>query len=89
MANLKIPTRVTGPDEIEVTLVRGDYHETSGLLRTFFEIFLSISSCVLGVILSIEKPTMIHWCFLSVTSISSLTFLVLTLRFYNKAKKLN
>jgi len=87
MANLKIPTKITGPDQIEITLVRADHHETSGLLRTFFEVFLSISSCIFGVILSIEQPTLIHWCFLTVTFLSSLTFLILTLRYYSRSKK--
>lgn len=86
MANLKIPTKVTGPDEIEVPLVRGDYHETSGLFRTCFEVFLSISSCILGVILTIEKTTMIYWCFFGVTIFSSIAFLILTVTYNKKSK---
>lgn len=86
MANLKIPTQLKGPDKIEVQLVRADYLETSNVFRTLFEVFLSLTFTIIGVVLSIESTKLIHILFLAVTGITTIAFLILTLNFYNKAK---
>lgn len=86
MANLKIPTQITGPDKIEVPLVRADHLETSNVFRTLFEIFLSVFSTTIGITFSIEKPAPIHYCFLTVMGIATLAFVFLTRYYVKKAK---
>lgn len=86
MADLDIKTRVTGPDVIDVELVRSDYIDTSNIFRVFFEIFLSLTSALSGVILSVVKRTTIHWVFFAVVGISMFSFLILSV-FYRKKGK--
>ena len=86
MADLDIKTRVTGPDEINVELVRSDYIATSNIFRVFFEIFLALSSALVGVVMSVTVRTTIHWVFLSVVGVSTLSFLILSLIYSKKGK---
>jgi hypothetical protein len=44
MGQIKIPTIITGPDQIEVEMVRADHNETRNIFRVFFEVFLAFAS---------------------------------------------
>lgn len=87
MAELEINTKVTGPDEIDVRLVRYDFLYTSNIFRTFFEIFLAFTAALIGVILSVTQITPLHWIFLLVVGVSMFSFLILSIIFHNKCKK--
>ena len=71
MARINTKLSLQAPEEINVPLVRADKLETSDTFRLFFEIFLAISSSLIGVILSLEKATVLHWLFLSLTVIAA------------------
>jgi hypothetical protein len=86
MANLNVNTTIKAPENIEIELVRLDALSTSNNYRTFFEIFLSASSALLGVILSIQTPTSLHWVFFAVMAISSAVFLYLSVTGAKKAR---
>ena len=81
MARINTKLSLQAPEEINVPLVRADQLKTSDTFRYFFEIFLAIASSLVGVIFSLEKITFLHWSFLAVTGIASITFLVLSIRF--------
>ena len=55
MTDLKIRTTVKVPDEIIVELARTDYLLMGNLLRAFFEVFLSLTSASVGVIVSVAE----------------------------------
>ena len=80
MARINTKLSLQVPEEINVPLVRADKLETSDTFRYFFEIFLAITSSLVGVILSIEKTSTLHWAFLSVTGVSAILFLVISIR---------
>lgn len=84
----KIDTRlsISAPAEINVPLVRADHLSTSNIFRAVFEVFLSLSSAIVGVVLSIEKVTNLHWAFLSVTGVAALVFLCLSVWFGRRAR---
>ena len=86
MAQINIPTKVTGPDQINVDLIRADYAEMSHTFRICFEVSLSLFSAVLGHVLSIEKVEFIHYFTLIVLGIFTITFLILSSQYHNKAK---
>jgi len=52
MANLNVEASVTGPDKIEVRLVREDYLGVSNTFRFLFELCFGVACTVLGNILS-------------------------------------
>lgn len=78
MANLKVNAVFTAPENIEIPLVRADVMRISGIFRVCFEVALSITSTLLGYVLSLTEPTRIHWVFLGVCLIATGAFLYLT-----------
>ena len=44
MATINVKTTVSAPSEINIPLVRADYHAMSNVFRVFFEVFLAGSS---------------------------------------------
>src|SRR3989442_15412225 len=76
---------VTGPDQITVPLVRGDYMGVSNVFRVLFEVFLSITATLLGVVLSVQNPSPLHFVFLAVMAVADITFLVLTVSYHRRA----
>jgi len=76
---------VTGPDQITVPLVRGDYMGVSNVFRVLFEVFLSITATLLGVVLSVPNPSPLHFVFLAVMAVADITFLLLTVSYHRKA----
>lgn len=88
MAEIKrnIEVDVTTPQGITIPLVRGDFFGVSNIFRICFEIFLSITTALLGVILSLgqEIPT-VYKVFIAVTGFTAVAFLGLTIYYYNKA----
>ena len=86
MAELNVKTTVTGPDEIIVPLVRADYLAISNVFRIFFEIFLAVSTSLIGAILNVQNPTMLYWVFLAVTGVSCITFMILSVIYHPKSQ---
>lgn len=80
MARINTKLSLQAPEEINVPLVRADKLETSDTFRLFFEIFLAITSSLVGVVFSLDKVTSIHWAFLSVSGVSAVTFLLISLK---------
>lgn len=89
MAKFNVPTRVTGPDEIEVKLVREDYYEMSNIFRTCFEFGLSLTSAIGGAILSMASVSYKYYLALAISGIATVIFLILTGKFKNKARAQN
>ena len=86
MKDIDIKTRVRGPDEIIVRLERSDYHSMRNVFRVFFDIFLALTSAMVGVILSVTKVTVLHWVFLVVAGVSMFSFLITSVVFQKKAR---
>lgn len=78
MANLKVNAIFTAPENIEIPLVRADVMRISAIFRVCFEVALSITSTLLGYVLSLMDPTRIHWVFLTVSLIATGAFLYLS-----------
>lgn len=93
MARIDVKTTVTAPDEINVPLIRADHAATANIFRIFFEFFLSLSSVLLGHILSLglKNLLMIHWAFLVVCFLAVVVFLILSFHYgkSNIPKKAN
>lgn len=85
MAEIKVPTTVTGPDQITVPLVRGDYMGVSNVFRVLFEFALAFTATLVGVVLSIPTPTTLHFVFLAATAAASLVFAGFTIFYHRKA----
>lgn len=85
MAIIDTRLSLSAPTEINVSLVRADYLATSGIFRSMFDIFLAISSALIGATLSSSVSTL-HWIFLGVTSLSSIVFLGLSVWFGRRAR---
>ena len=88
MARVNVPTNVEGPDQIDISLVREDYLGVANLFQFFFNIFLAIFSCLLGVILSADKEKIytIHWCSFWGSLILAALFLAFSFCYGHKAK---
>ena len=78
MANLKVNTRITAPAEsIDIELVRADVMHVSSTFRVCFEVALSLTSTLIGYMLSIVKDALpIHWIFLAVSAIATGGFFI-------------
>ena len=88
MAKLNIKTRVIVPKVIAIPLVRADHLESSNVFRVCFEVFLSVGSSVLGVILTTPNPSRLHWIFFGVSGLATLSFLLLTFFYLHKAQSM-
>jgi len=86
MPNLNVNATIKAPKNIEIELVPISAISTSNTFRTFFEIFLALSSALLGSILSLPSVTTLHWFFLTVMAISSAVFLFLSVIVVKKAR---
>jgi len=86
MAKIDVKAIVTAPAEVTIPLVRADHHETSNVFRVCFEVFLSLFSGLLGYVLSLENPEVIHYVSLSICGLASLVFLVITFVYGSKSK---
>jgi hypothetical protein len=86
MAKFNVPTRVTGPDEIEVKLVREDYYEMSNIFRTCFEFGLSFTSAIFGAIFSMTKVSDKYFIVSTIGGVATIVFLIMTNKFKKKAK---
>lgn len=80
MTNLKVNTRITAPENIDIPLVRADVMHVSATFRVCFETALAFTSALLGHVLSLQVVLPIHWIFLAVSGVSTLAFLVLSHR---------
>jgi hypothetical protein len=54
MAKINIPIKVNIPDNIEISLIRSDYHEFSNIFRVAFEIRLAVFSGFLGYFITLK-----------------------------------
>ena len=86
MSKFNITPRVTVPDDMEIPLVRGDYHGVSGEYRIAFEVFLALSSADIGAMLSQNLIGRFHWIFLCLTVGGLVVSLIQSIRYANKAK---
>jgi len=80
MANLKVNTKIIAPESIDIHLVRADVMHVSTTFRVCFEVALSLTSTLMGYILSLQIVIPIHWVFLTVSVIATLAFLILSHR---------
>ena len=86
MATLNVKATVSAPSEINIPLVRADYHATSNVFRVFFEVFLAFSSVTFGAIQTMPQPPTIYWVVLGVFMVSGAAFLGCFL-YYGKSSK--
>lgn len=86
MANLKVNTRVTAPATVEVALVRADVMHVSHTFRAFFEVFLSLTSTLIGYLLSLQTPVPFHWVALVICCCLTAAFFVLSVRKRQEAR---
>ena len=86
MAKIDVKATVSAPSEINIPLVRADYHATSNIFRVFFEVFLAISSATLGAIQTMSEPLTIYWVGLGIFAVSGVIFLVCSLHFSKSSK---
>ena len=84
---IKVNTKVSAPQEVEVHLVRGDLYETSNIFRTCFEVSLAITATLFGVVLTLSDPVMVYILFLILMFLASIAFLILTWVYKKKAFK--
>ena len=80
MPNLNVKANVTAPAEINIPLVRADQLHTSNIFRVVFEVCLAVFASLIGVLLSIDNPTILHWSFLGFTGILGGVFLALSIK---------
>jgi len=80
MAQINTKLSLKAPQEIVVPLVRADHLAVSNVYRIFFEIFLSLTCGLVGVVLSIDKPTPLHWIALVACLVFSIVFVLLHYR---------
>ncbi len=81
MPTVRVKTTLTAPSEVNVSLVRADRLRTGNVFRVFFEIFLAITSSLVGVVLSVPNPTVLHFAFLGVVAMAAVAFLALSVWF--------
>ena len=86
MAQIDIETKVTAPTQITVPLVRADFHQTANVFRVSFELFLAVTSALLGHVLALQVVERIHWLFLFVCSIATVGFLVCSVIFGRRSR---
>ena len=86
MAKLNTNLSITVPEQINVTLVRADYLETTNVYRLACEAFLSVGSCLIGVVLCSNEVTNILLLFLIVAWAAAIVFGGLSIRESNKAR---
>ena len=86
MAIINVKATVSAPSEINIPLVRADYHATSNVFRVFFEVFLACSSATFGAIQTMPQPPTIYWVVLGVGMVSCAAFLGCSL-YYGKSSK--
>ena len=86
MATINVKATVSAPSEINIPLVRADYHATSNVFRVFFEVFLACSSATFGAIQTMPQPATIYWVVLGVFTVSGAAFLGCSL-YYSKSSK--
>ena len=86
MATINVKTTVSAPSEINIPLVRADYHAMSNVFRVFFEVFLAGSSATFGAIQTMPQPPTIYWVVLGAGLLSGSAFLGCSL-YYGKSSK--
>ena len=80
MANLKVNANFIVPENFDIHLVRADVMHVSATFRVCFEVALSLTSTLMGYILSLQSPLPVHWVFFGVSAIATVAFLVLSHR---------
>lgn len=80
MPILNVKANVTAPAEINIPLVRADQLHTNNVFRIVFEVCLAVFASLIGVMLSIDEPTRLHWVFVVFTGVLGGAFLLLSIR---------
>ena len=65
MATINVKATVSAPSEINIPLVRADYHAMSNIFRLFFEFFLAVFSGTLGI--AMTQPSQSGYWFMLIT----------------------
>ena len=86
MATINVKATVSAPSEINIPLVRADYHATSNVFRVFFEVSLACFFGNLRAIQTMTQPPTIYWVVLGVFTVFGAAFLGCSL-YYNKSSK--
>jgi len=89
MANLNVEASVTGPDKIEVRLVREDYLGVSNTFRSLFEICFGVACTVFGNMLSfseLNKIPFMYWFILVFMIVICIVLARLAFQNFKKAK---
>lgn len=89
MANLNVEANVTGPDKIEVRLVREDYLSVSNTFRSLFEICFGVACTVFGNMLSfseLKNIPFMYWFILAFMIIICLVLAYFANQNYKKSK---
>lgn len=92
MGNLNVEASVTGPDKIEVRLVREDYLGVSNTFRSLFEICFGVACTVFGNMLSFKELKdipFIYWFILAFMIIICIVLAYLAFSNFKKAKALS
>ena len=87
MTRLNVKANVTAPQEINIPLVRGDHHETSGVFRVCFEVFLSLFSTLCGYVITLAAPGPIHYIGLAILGASACVFLWLSIGYAKRSRE--
>jgi hypothetical protein len=85
VAKLNVNAKITAPETINIPLVRADVLHVSTTFRVCFEVFLSLTSVLLGYVLSIQDVLFFHWVSLVVCAGATVAFLILSLRKQSEA----
>ena len=78
MAKIDVPTTVTAPDEINIPLIRADYHAVSNIFRVAFEVFLACFSGFLGAALTMPQRETVYCRVLVIFGLAAVLFAYLS-----------
>lgn len=81
MAKIDIKANVIAPAEINVALVRADRASASNIFRLFFEVFLALSSTIVGAVITTPSPTHFMLIVLGVSIILTIAFAIISFVF--------
>jgi hypothetical protein len=81
MARINVKANVTAPAEINVALVRADHASVANIFRLFFEIFLALSSTILGSVLTDPSATRFQFIVLGTSVLLAFVFAIVSYKF--------
>lgn len=88
MAKIDVKANVIAPTEVNVTLIRADHASVSNIFRLFFEVFLALSSTLVGTVVSDPKPTNFKIFTLVISGLLTVAFAIISFTF-NRPEKIS